>query len=91
ALLEQQNYRLAWWRTAADELNWRRFFEVSELVGVRVEQPQVFDDVHALVLRLARDGLIDGVRVDHVDGLADPGGYCQQLRGQLNAAMAARG
>nr|WP_244259197.1 malto-oligosyltrehalose synthase [Cupriavidus gilardii] len=91
ALLEQQNYRLAWWRTAADELNWRRFFEVSELVAVRVEQPPVFDDVHALVLRLAREGLIDGVRVDHVDGLADPGGYCQQLRGQLNAAMAARG
>lgn len=91
ALLEQQNYRLAWWRTAADELNWRRFFEVSELVAVRVEQPQVFDDVHALVLRLATEGLIDGVRVDHVDGLADPGGYCQQLRGQLNAAMAARG
>lgn len=91
ALLEQQHYRLAWWRTAADEMNWRRFFEVSELVAVRVEQPDVFDDVHALVLRLARDGWIDGVRVDHVDGLADPGGYCQRLRAELNAAMAARG
>lgn len=91
ALLEQQHYRLAWWRTAADEMNWRRFFEVSELVAVRVEQPQVFDDVHALVLQLARDGWIDGVRVDHVDGLSDPGGYCQQLRAALNEAMAGRG
>ncbi|MBY4898612.1 malto-oligosyltrehalose synthase [Cupriavidus sp. AU9028] len=90
ALLEQQHYRLAWWRTAADELNWRRFFEVSELVAVRVEQPQVFDDVHAMVLRLAREGWIDGVRVDHVDGLADPGGYCKQLRRALDEAMAGR-
>ncbi|MGY8527343.1 malto-oligosyltrehalose synthase [Paracidovorax citrulli] len=89
-LLERQHYRLAWWRTAADELNWRRFFEVSELVAVRVEQPAVFDDVHSLVLRLAREGWIDGVRVDHVDGLADPGGYCKQLRQALDEAMAGR-
>ncbi|CAG9178948.1 malto-oligosyltrehalose synthase [Cupriavidus respiraculi] len=89
-LLEQQHYRLAWWRTAAEELNWRRFFEVSELVGVRVEEPPVFDAVHALVLRLMREGWIDGVRVDHVDGLADPGTYCQQLRAHLTAAAAER-
>ncbi|MGO4329390.1 malto-oligosyltrehalose synthase [Cupriavidus sp. 2TAF22] len=84
-LLEQQHYRLAWWATAADELNWRRFFEVSDLVGMRVEQPAVFDAVHALVFALFRDGWIDGVRVDHVDGLADPAAYCQRLRARLTA------
>src|SRR5690606_24907735 len=71
-LLERQHYRLAWWRCAADTINWRRFFEVSELIGVRVERPEVFDAVHALTLRLFAEGLIDGVRVDHVDGLAEP-------------------
>lgn len=90
-LLQRQHYRLAWWRTAAEELNWRRFFEISELVGVRVERPEVFAAVHALPLQLMREGLIDGVRVDHVDGLADPAGYCQDLRAALNAAAAASG
>ena len=85
ALLEQQHYRLAWWATAADELNWRRFFEVSELVGMRVEQVPVFEAVHGLVFQLFRDGWIDGVRVDHVDGLADPAAYCQRLRAHLSA------
>jgi len=85
ALLERQHYRLAWWRTAADEINWRRFFDITELAGLRVEDQAVFDAVHALPLRLYREGLIDGVRVDHVDGLADPGGYCRQLRAALDA------
>lgn len=85
ALLERQHYRLAWWRTAADEINWRRFFDITELAGLRVEEQAVFDAVHALPLRLYREGLIDGVRVDHVDGLADPGGYCQRLRAALEA------
>lgn len=89
ALLERQPYRLAWWRTAAAELNWRRFFEISELVGVRVEDPTVFDDVHALVLSLLARGWIDGVRVDHVDGLADPGAYCRVLRERVDAAAEA--
>ncbi|QOT81901.1 malto-oligosyltrehalose synthase [Cupriavidus basilensis] len=84
-LLEQQHYRLAWWATAADELNWRRFFEVSDLVGLRVEQVPVFEAVHGLVFQLFRDGWIDGVRVDHVDGLADPAAYCQRLRAHLVA------
>jgi (1->4)-alpha-D-glucan 1-alpha-D-glucosylmutase len=85
ALLERQHYRVAWWRTARDILNWRRFFEVSELVGVCVEREHVFNDVHALVFRLMQEGYIDGVRVDHIDGLADPAGYCQRLRARLNA------
>lgn len=78
-LLERQHYRLAWWRCAADSINWRRFFEISELIGVRVEQQAVFDAVHALPLRLYEDGLIDGLRIDHVDGLAEPIAYCRQL------------
>ncbi|OXH81637.1 hypothetical protein CA830_40050, partial [Burkholderia multivorans] len=63
-VLERQHYRLAWWRTAADELNWRRFFDIATLAGVRVEDDAVFDAVHALPLRLHAAGLVDGVRVD---------------------------
>jgi (1->4)-alpha-D-glucan 1-alpha-D-glucosylmutase len=82
-LLERQHYRLAWWRAASDEINWRRFFDINGLAGVRVERPDVFDATHALVLRLYGDGMIDGVRIDHVDGLADPRGYCRKLRRRL--------
>jgi (1->4)-alpha-D-glucan 1-alpha-D-glucosylmutase len=85
ALLEEQNYRLAWWRAATDEINWRRFFDVTSLGGLQVERPQVFEATHRLILRLYADGLIDGVRVDHVDGLADPRGYCRKLRRRLEA------
>nr|WP_258234605.1 malto-oligosyltrehalose synthase [Cupriavidus pinatubonensis] len=84
ALLERQHYRLAWWRTAAAALNRRRFFEISDLVGIRQEEPTVFAATHALVFRLLREGVIDGVRVDHVDGLADPAAYCRQLRDCLD-------
>lgn len=89
-LLERQHYRLAWWRTASDEINWRRFFDVTELGGVRVEVPEVFDAVHALPLRLVEQGVVDGLRVDHVDGLADPGGYCLKLRRRLDALESKR-
>ncbi len=85
ALLEAQHFRLVWWRAAADEINYRRFFDITSLAGIRVELPQVFDATHALLLRLYGDGLIDGVRVDHVDGLADPRGYCRKLRRRLEA------
>jgi malto-oligosyltrehalose synthase len=78
-LLESQHYKLADWRTAATELNWRRFFDISSLIGVRVEDPQVFDATHEMVLRLVSEGLIDGLRVDHPDGLADPRGYFRRL------------
>jgi malto-oligosyltrehalose synthase len=83
-LLERQHYRLAWWRCAGDEINWRRFFNINSLVGVRIEDDAVFDATHATLLRLYREGLIDGVRVDHVDGLADPPGYCRHLRARFN-------
>ncbi|PCD03495.1 malto-oligosyltrehalose synthase [Sphingomonas spermidinifaciens] len=84
-LLERQRYRLAWWRTAADEINWRRFFDITELAALRIEDQAVFDAVHALPLRLYSEGLIDGLRIDHVDGLADPPGYCRRLRAAMEA------
>ncbi|MGI9026552.1 MAG: malto-oligosyltrehalose synthase, partial [Burkholderiaceae bacterium] len=85
ALFERQSYRLASWRAAADEINWRRFFEVTDLAGVRVERAEVFDAMHATLFRLYREGVIDAMRVDHVDGLADPRGYCRELRKRLEA------
>ncbi|HEM7895873.1 TPA: malto-oligosyltrehalose synthase, partial [Burkholderia cepacia] len=88
-LLERQHYRLAWWRTAADELNWRRFFDIATLAAVRVDDDAVFDAVHALPLRLHAAGLVDGIRVDHVDGLADPRAYCRRLHARLAAQRSA--
>ena len=90
ALLEAQHYRLAWWRTAADALNWRRFFDINALVALRAERPEVFAATHGLVLELFAAGLIDGVRVDHVDGLADPGAYCRRLRRAFTLAYPPR-
>jgi (1->4)-alpha-D-glucan 1-alpha-D-glucosylmutase len=84
-LLERQHYRLAWWRAAADEINWRRFFDITSLAGLRAELPAVFDATHALVFRLYAEGAIDGVRIDHVDGLADPRGYCRKLHRSMLA------
>ncbi len=83
ALCERQHWRLASWRTAGDAINWRRFFNISELAGIRVEDERVFDAVHALPLRLYREGLIEGVRIDHIDGLTDPAGYGRRLRNAL--------
>ncbi|MBB5461834.1 malto-oligosyltrehalose synthase [Paraburkholderia sp. Cpub6] len=83
-LIERQHFRLAWWRTASDEVNWRRFFDISTLAGVRVERPEVFEAVHALIFRLYREGLVDGLRIDHIDGLAEPREYCQRLRQRLS-------
>ena len=80
ALLERQNYRLAYWRTAERELDYRRFFDISTLIGLRIEDPQVFADTHALVLGWLRDGTLDGVRIDHPDGLRDPEGYLERLQ-----------
>lgn len=90
ALLERQHYRLAWWRTGAAMLNWRRFFEVTELVGVRQECDDVFEATHALPFRLYREGWIDGLRIDHVDGLADPAGYCRRVRDRLDTLRPGR-
>ena len=82
-LLERQHYRLAWWGVAGDEINWRRFFDINGLAGLRIEVPEVFEETHATLFRLYADGLIDGFRVDHVDGLSDPPGYCRRLRQRL--------
>lgn len=84
-LLERQNFRLSHWKLASEEINWRRFFDVTGLAGVRVEVPQVFDEAHDLILRLYAEGLIDGLRIDHVDGLAQPGAYTRKLRRRMEA------
>jgi len=89
-LLERQHYRLAWWRAAADEINWRRFFDINTLAGLRVELPRVFDATHRMILDLYAEGLIDGVRIDHIDGLADPRLYCRKLRRSMEVAGAKR-
>ncbi|MER5415922.1 malto-oligosyltrehalose synthase [Streptomyces virginiae] len=79
-LLAAQWYRPAWWREARTALNYRRFFTISDLIGVRVEDPEVFTATHAKVLELVRDGVAEGLRIDHVDGLADPEQYLRRLR-----------
>jgi (1->4)-alpha-D-glucan 1-alpha-D-glucosylmutase len=80
ALHDRQSYRLMSWRDARRDLSYRRFFEITGLVGTRVEDEAVFDDMHRLILDLVRQGLVDGLRVDHVDGLADPKAYLERLR-----------
>lgn len=78
-LLDAQHYRLGWWRLARTELNYRRFFTISDLIGVRVEDPEVFAATHGKILELVREGVVDGLRIDHPDGLADPAGYLERL------------
>jgi (1->4)-alpha-D-glucan 1-alpha-D-glucosylmutase len=89
-LLERQHYRLSWWRCAGDEINWRRFFDISQLAGLRIQDPVVFEAVHATIFRLYAEGLLDGLRIDHVDGLADPRAYCRRLRARLAELAAGR-
>ncbi|MBD2102451.1 malto-oligosyltrehalose synthase [Leptolyngbya sp. FACHB-261] len=79
-LLDQQYYRLASWRIAAYDINYRRFFDIDALIGLQVELPIVFDAAHQLIERFHQEGLIDGVRIDHIDGLKDPTAYLTQLR-----------
>jgi (1->4)-alpha-D-glucan 1-alpha-D-glucosylmutase len=79
-LLSRQNYRLAHWTTANEELDYRRFFTIDSLIGLRVEDDAVFDDTHRLVVDLVRSGVITGLRIDHVDGLRDPEAYLHRLR-----------
>lgn len=83
-LLELQYYRLASWRSAADDINWRRFFDVNELGGLRVERQDVFEAIHATIFRLIERGMIDGLRIDHIDGLANPRTYARKLRRRLD-------
>ncbi|MXS76271.1 malto-oligosyltrehalose synthase [Microbacterium sp. CSI-V] len=86
ALLDAQNFELRFWQDEAADLNYRRFFAVTTLAGVRVERPEVFDATHAEILRWVREGLADGLRVDHPDGLVDPGGYLDRLATALRDA-----
>ncbi len=78
-LIERQWYRLAYWRVADEELNYRRFFDVDTLAGLRVEREEVFAESHALLVAMVREGSLDGLRIDHPDGLADPRGYLRRL------------
>ena len=80
ALLEAQAYRLSYWRAASHEINYRRFFDVNTLAGLRVEEPEVFEATHVLLGRLLREGSVQGVRVDHPDGLFDPRKYFEMLQ-----------
>ncbi len=82
-LLEDQVYRLAYWRVAAEEINYRRFFDVTELAGIRVEDELVFEHVHRLLFRWVREGGVTSLRIDHPDGLADPLDYFQRLQERL--------
>ncbi len=85
ALLEEQAYRLSYWRTAVQEINYRRFFDINDLVGLRMEHFPVFQAAHARLIDLIQRGWIDGIRLDHIDGLYDPEQYLLQLRQQLSS------
>jgi (1->4)-alpha-D-glucan 1-alpha-D-glucosylmutase len=80
AFLEHQSWKLAYWKTAATDLRYRRFFDVTALAGLRMEDPEVFERTHALILAFLRDGIADGLRIDHPDGLRDPEQYLARLR-----------
>jgi (1->4)-alpha-D-glucan 1-alpha-D-glucosylmutase len=91
-LLAKQSYRLCYWRVAADEINYRRFFDVNELAAIRVEEPAVFAEVHEFVFNLMGEGWVTGLRIDHIDGLFDSAGYLRALRrGALKALRRAEG
>ena len=89
ALLDDQAYRLSFWHVAADEINYRRFFDVNDLAAIRVEDPEVFRATHELILGLVREGAVSGLRIDHVDGLRDPKQYLQTLQRECADALGA--
>ncbi len=84
-MLTRQHYRPAYWRLGDTEGNYRRFFNIDGLVGVRVEDPEVFDRTHAFLLKLCADERMAGLRVDHIDGLWDPARYLSRLRDAVAA------
>jgi (1->4)-alpha-D-glucan 1-alpha-D-glucosylmutase len=85
-LLAEQAYELAFWRSANEEINYRRFFTISDLVGLRVEDPVTFEAEHSVVHRLASKGMVTGFRIDHIDGLRDPLGYLRRLQERLHGS-----
>ncbi len=86
-VLEEQAYRPVYWRVASDEINYRRFFSINDLAGIRVEDERVFEETHRLVLGLVREGKVDGLRIDHPDGLYDPAGYLRRLQRETARAL----
>jgi (1->4)-alpha-D-glucan 1-alpha-D-glucosylmutase len=90
-LLEAQAFRLAYWRVASDDINYRRFFDINDLAALRVENEAVFEATHRLVLELIGSGALDGLRIDHADGLYDPLGYFRRLTGRVAQVTAAAG
>jgi (1->4)-alpha-D-glucan 1-alpha-D-glucosylmutase len=84
--LQQQHFRISYWKTADQQLGYRRFFDVNTLIGLRIEREYVFEETHALILKWLKQGVLDGVRVDHPDGLRDPLQYFQRLRAQAPEA-----
>src|SRR6516165_2524151 len=87
ALIQDQYWRAAHFRVAADDINYRRFFNINELAGLRMELPELFDQAHRLAFKLLRDGVLDGLRIDHIDGLLDPRGYLLLLREQAPRSL----
>ncbi len=85
AVLRAQHYRLAYWRVSADEINYRRFFDINDLAGIRVEDAEVLAQTHRFVFELIGAGRIQGLRIDHVDGLFNPGGYCELMQDRADA------
>jgi (1->4)-alpha-D-glucan 1-alpha-D-glucosylmutase len=85
ALLQDQHYRLAYWRVAVDEVNYRRFFDINDLAGLRVEDAEVLGQTHRLAFELIAAGTLQGLRIDHIDGLYNPGGYCNLLKERADA------
>ena len=90
-LISDQTYRLSSWKVAAEEINYRRFFDVNTLAAIRIELPEVFDATHRLLLELIEGGAVDGVRIDHIDGLADPREYLRTLQARAAAVHRAGG
>ncbi|MGE0257995.1 MAG: malto-oligosyltrehalose synthase [Alphaproteobacteria bacterium] len=84
-LLEEQAYRVAFWRVATEEINYRRFFNINDLAGLRIELPELFEATHRLTLRMVERGQVQGLRIDHIDGLFDPARYCTALRERAGA------
>ena len=91
ALINEQSYRLSYWRVAAEEINYRRFFDINTLAAIRMELPEVFDATHRLLLELVADGFVTGVRLDHIDGLANPAEYLAWLQARAATALGREG
>ena len=91
ALINEQSYRLSFWRVASEEINYRRFFDVNTLAAIRMELPEVFDATHRLLLELMAAGFVTGVRIDHIDGLANPAEYLASLQAHAAAALGREG